>query len=158
MIKPSNPGRGSWKYTIKIFLIHPQSSARKLHWAGLNTHNFSWFCLTQSANSESQPMKAYILAVALHIYVDMTNSIVCLKTAKWLQDSFSLSARANTQHMLEHGLSLKKKKNLWVYFFSFSPYVQGKRAVFEDNIRQITELVLHLPGSTINCRRFVTFV
>lgn len=40
-------------------------------------------------------MKAYILAVALHIYVDMTNSTLCLKTAQGLQGAFFLSAQAN---------------------------------------------------------------
>lgn len=77
-------------------------------------------------------MKAYILAVVLHIYVDMTNSIVCLKAAQGLQDSSSLSARAN---MGPVGIWAELGENIMgVFLFFVSHFVQSKRTVIEENL------------------------
>lgn len=93
-----------------------------------------------------------MMAAALHIYADMTNFIVCLNNTQGLKDSFSVSAKTNmgpVGRWAEWG-----KKRLWVYFFYLSPYVQGKKAVFEEIWIpfKMTELVLHRPDSTINFR------
>lgn len=129
-----NTGRGCWNYTSKIFLIHTEvqlGNCTEKTW--IHT-TFSCFCLTQVSQFWITAHEGLNLAVALHIYVDMTNSIVCLTTA------YGVRTKIN------------KIKPMCVYHFSLSPYMQSRKS-FKENLipfKRNDWLVLHLPDGTIH--------
>lgn len=145
MIKSSSPGRGSWKYTSKIFLIHPQSSAGKLHWEGLNTHNFSCLCLTPVSQFWITAHEGlYFGSSAAYLWwYDQFHCLFedCIRIA----DSFSLSAQVNMgpvgrwaefEGKKNNKNKTKTKKHYGYIFFPLSSYVQV-RTVFKEKFDTI---------------------
>lgn len=118
MIKPSNPGRGAWKYARKIFLIQHQSSAQKV----LNTH--SRFCLT--------PPIHFWVTDHEGLYFDSTTAYLCRYDQfhclyeDWL---FQLLGPLGKQ-----GFELSYKNTLLDFICR---HMQCGRAFFEENVTQM---------------------